>query len=382
MRTVFIYALIDPRDNRIRYVGKADEPQQRLSSHVSGCRRENYRSSKWIRELLDLGLRPRLEILEPVEFEKWPEREKHWIRVMRDRGIALLNVADGGMGATGVRLTEEAKRKLGDARRRQGYAHMHTPEARAKTGAKLRGRPRPEHIREHLRRVKTGVPLSPWHKQSLREAKYRQFSDPKQRERLSRYWAKLTDEQVLEVWWLAVEGKLSQDEIGRRYGVCGSVVSEIKTGKRYAHVPRPVGDAFADPRRQRGDRTRERVTGLWKEGKDPTEIAAAVGLCPSAVCHILKFADCGYEPPKFRRARELKELAVRMRGEGKSYREIMEATGWTYSTTVSYFSRMRQAENERSQMVEPSHHEQDASGTEAANHRGIDSVRGEHEQID
>lgn len=48
--------------------------------------------------------------------------------------------------------------------------------------------------------------------------------------------AKLSDWQVLEI----KESGLSQRKIAAKYGICQAVVSEIKTGKMWSHITRPI----------------------------------------------------------------------------------------------------------------------------------------------
>jgi hypothetical protein len=73
-----IYALIDPRDDTIRYVGKSEDVRyryyQRLHS-LGGGEQEML----WIKELKKLGLSPILQILETInagDLKKSPENRE------------------------------------------------------------------------------------------------------------------------------------------------------------------------------------------------------------------------------------------------------------------------------------------------------------------
>lgn len=57
-----IYALIDARDNTIRYIGCAIDIDERLSGHMHD--RSNTPKCQWLAELKQQGLLPRVEVLE------------------------------------------------------------------------------------------------------------------------------------------------------------------------------------------------------------------------------------------------------------------------------------------------------------------------------
>jgi hypothetical protein len=96
----FIYGLVDPETRTIRYVGKSNDPYYRLrakSGHVEDARRGfTYHKSNWIRSLLSKGLVPEVIILEPCLKTEWSEREKCWIKTLREKGFPLTNIHDGG----------------------------------------------------------------------------------------------------------------------------------------------------------------------------------------------------------------------------------------------------------------------------------------------
>lgn len=58
---VWIYALVDPRDGAVRYVGKSDKPRLRFATHLSERAVPNVR--KWVADLALSQLAPRLEML-------------------------------------------------------------------------------------------------------------------------------------------------------------------------------------------------------------------------------------------------------------------------------------------------------------------------------
>lgn len=110
MRPTSIYALIDPRSKAIKYVGKTLQPMQaRLSTHFSYARKGLHTyCARWLKGLLDAGLRPEVRILEIVENENWAERECFWISSLTLEGCTLTNLTAGGGGINSYRHTEAA----------------------------------------------------------------------------------------------------------------------------------------------------------------------------------------------------------------------------------------------------------------------------------
>lgn len=89
-----IYALVDPRNNAIRYVGRAYEPQIRLGEHLRNVDGANGVKYRWLRELKKHGMLPRLEVLEGVygSLEDADARERVWIQRFINAGAELTNI--------------------------------------------------------------------------------------------------------------------------------------------------------------------------------------------------------------------------------------------------------------------------------------------------
>jgi hypothetical protein len=61
---ISIYALTDPNDNAIRYIGKSKNPRSRYAQHIAESRkRQNTQKKQWIKRLIDAGQKPGLTIL-------------------------------------------------------------------------------------------------------------------------------------------------------------------------------------------------------------------------------------------------------------------------------------------------------------------------------
>lgn len=165
MGTTFIYVLNDPRTNQIRYVGKADDPLERWKAHCKPDKK-NPHKTRWVLELLRLGLLPELEILEEVPKNQWQEIEREYIRVFRMIGIPLTNVSEGGEGVT---MTPEVREKIGRANKKHTYPSgknhpnfgKHWPkEARQNMSLAHKGRPGPMEGKKHTEVSKEKMRLS------------------------------------------------------------------------------------------------------------------------------------------------------------------------------------------------------------------------------
>lgn len=129
---IYIYALIDPETNLIRYIGKTTNLIRRLNSHLTRCKSRKYHSAVWINSLLSKGLKPFLEVLEEVDENTWVEREKYWISFYKHI-VDLTNILDGGEGgATFGRLGKpwSDEQRKNNKKARTGKPIKHTIEGK------------------------------------------------------------------------------------------------------------------------------------------------------------------------------------------------------------------------------------------------------------
>lgn len=145
--TVFIYALKDPRDKAVRYIGKTINLMERLRGHLIE-KRESHKM-RWLSQLTELGLKPEMEIIEIIlnsDDRDWQHRESFWIKRFGEIGCELTNLDSGGRN--GCRRSEETKRKCSLA--------------------------------------KMGYVLPPVSLEKMRQSQIKRLSDPKVREAISR----------------------------------------------------------------------------------------------------------------------------------------------------------------------------------------------------
>ncbi len=111
-----IYALIDPRTDEIRYVGKAKDAAKRFKGHMRERFRRDYPVYRWINKLADQGVFPTLKVIETCT--DWEEAERRLIAASRERGDRLLNVADGG-----VQIPNTPEQRTRSGQRLVGWLH-------------------------------------------------------------------------------------------------------------------------------------------------------------------------------------------------------------------------------------------------------------------
>lgn len=107
----FIYKLIDPNTNKIRYVGKSTNLKRRYRQHTNKKIQQKAKThlSNWLLTLLNNSQKPILEEIENCE-DSWKEREIFWIKYYRELGYKMCNKTDGGDGCSGYKWTEEKKK--------------------------------------------------------------------------------------------------------------------------------------------------------------------------------------------------------------------------------------------------------------------------------
>lgn len=113
-----IYGLRDPRTREIRYVGRSSSGLQRPRTHMTpGALRRfaHLHVTAWIRELLGLGLRPEIVVLQVLDRgvnDLLNEAEKYWISVGRAAlGHRFTNMTNGGDGLLGYRHSDLTRSK-------------------------------------------------------------------------------------------------------------------------------------------------------------------------------------------------------------------------------------------------------------------------------
>jgi len=91
-QVAYIYALRDPRDRSIRYIGKTDAPERRFKEHLES----KGRIGKLVKEISLVGLALQFQVLQECLKSDWQLWEKYWISLGIELGEKLLNIMPGG----------------------------------------------------------------------------------------------------------------------------------------------------------------------------------------------------------------------------------------------------------------------------------------------
>lgn len=94
----YIYGLIDPRDKKIKYIGKTINPNKRLYSHLHDHKdhRVSNRRVNWIRSLIKYNLVPEMIILKICPLSEFEKYETEFIKLYKSND--LTNSDENGQG--------------------------------------------------------------------------------------------------------------------------------------------------------------------------------------------------------------------------------------------------------------------------------------------
>lgn len=205
-RTVYVYALRDPRDGAFRYIGKTVRPvERRLKEHLREAPGE-HRRSRWIQKLKRLGLQPEVVVLEQIEGAwPWQESERYWIAFAKAQGWDLVNSTAGGEGVENLSADSRARMAA------TWKGRKHRPETIAKLKAARALRKTSDATRAKMSASQRGREISWGAKIAVAVRKL----SPQQRESILR----------------RLEAGERVKDLAREFGVHRTTLSKVKTGR-------------------------------------------------------------------------------------------------------------------------------------------------------
>jgi hypothetical protein len=198
---MFIYALRDPRNNEIRYIGITNNLKRRLGWHIRKSKELHRYSSRWIKGLIDAGHAPIMETLEAVESQSEAyAAEKRWIQYGIEQGWRLTNHTEGGEGTPGLHWSDEQKQAFSEQKKGSKFTDAHRAalsfaqkerlergESHVRTGMK-----HTSETKEKQRKVKLGKKMSDESKLKHSERSKNDWKDPEIRAKriagIKAYW--------------------------------------------------------------------------------------------------------------------------------------------------------------------------------------------------
>jgi len=200
----FIYGLIDPRTDEVRYIGKSIRPLERLRNHINEPKTNCHRSH-WIQGLKKEGLEPEIIIFESVWGEwPWQEAERFWINYGKRNGWPLTNNTDGGDGVDG--LQPETRERM----RRTWLGRRHSEKTKAIIGLKSSQRRHSDETKGKMSAAQKGRKIL-WG------------------DEISEAVRKITHEQCEEIKTRLGNGELGIS-LAKEFGVHRTTISKIKMG--------------------------------------------------------------------------------------------------------------------------------------------------------
>jgi len=134
----YIYALLDPRTQEVRYVGKSIDPPKRYLRHYKSdeLKAQTYKA-RWLRGLKAKGLKADQVILQKIPNSEWEVAEQELIAYYKGIGCRITNATPGGDGRC-AGFTHSAKTRAKMSASRKGKPR--SPETIAKVAAGRRGK--------------------------------------------------------------------------------------------------------------------------------------------------------------------------------------------------------------------------------------------------
>jgi len=132
---VYIYGLIDPITNKLRYIGKSISPKIRLRKHISERHKHDSYKDRWIRKVLLCNAKPELIIIDIVPSSEWQFWEKFYISYFKGLAVKLTNTTEGGdqpPSTKGRKHTKKSKQKMSDSKKGKPIPWLNNGKERTK----------------------------------------------------------------------------------------------------------------------------------------------------------------------------------------------------------------------------------------------------------
>ena len=100
-----------------KYVGKAKDLSKRIKEHYKDRIKYNTWFYRWLNKQIKEEKEVFVDILEEVFDDNWQEREKYWIKHIKELNYELTNMTDGGDGNNNQIFSKETINKRNESRK-------------------------------------------------------------------------------------------------------------------------------------------------------------------------------------------------------------------------------------------------------------------------
>lgn len=104
-KELYIYCLYTEGEE-IKYIGKTDNLNKRLSEHVYRSKKNKTHKDRWIQKRLKENKEILIKLIEVCNENSWEDREKYWIKYYRNTENGITNHSDGGYSGGGIIFTK------------------------------------------------------------------------------------------------------------------------------------------------------------------------------------------------------------------------------------------------------------------------------------
>lgn len=225
----YIYLITNKINNKV-YIGKTDDVKSRWQKHLSSARLKTEKGYFLLHKAINKYKQNNfiISIIEEHEDELIAFiQEAYWIEHYKSNVCKYgnqygYNLTSGGEGASG---------------------HKHTQESKYKMSIASSGKPKSNAHRSSLSLAHTGKSLTSEHKNNIGKSVKGKIRSDQSKENYSQSklgnknpQSKLNENQVKEIKNAFIKTKLSDTEIGIKYGVHRRTISDIRRGKTWNKV--------------------------------------------------------------------------------------------------------------------------------------------------
>lgn len=273
-----VYGLYDPETDELRYVGQTTATlAKRLSSHLSAQNRATHRhSSRWIKGLMDRGLRPIIrELATAGTRDELDALEKFHIERSKSMGARLANHTDGGVGPTGWKHTDEWKQQMSELRTGR---NVNTPEHYQRLADSKRGIPRTPEVKAKISASKVGTP-SPKRGIPMSEEQKAKVSASRTGKLLGSSHHQFRDDVSTDYILQRLNAGLSKVQVAEELGVSGTFIHRrLKQAKTAGQNVPPRGKQVP----------MDQVRELRAQGATLRDLASRFTISQAYMCRALK----------------------------------------------------------------------------------------------